>query len=111
MSKYIPEKGDVVLWNGITMVVVDMKSHEDLGSLCYDREYFLCKEELLHDKDVMTQEELDKSGTWVQVQGHEFPEFSKTEKVFDITPYVISCSKVPKRRRKREKAILPMIFE
>lgn len=110
MSKYILEIGDVVLWNGITMVVVAMKSHENFGSVCYDREYLLCKKELIHNNN-MHLEELKKCGTWVQVQGHEFPEFSKTEKVFDITPYVISCSKVPKRRRKREKAILPMIFE
>lgn len=108
MSKYIPEKGDVVLWNGITMVVVDMKSHEDLGSLCYDREYLLCKEELLHDKDVMTQEELDKSGTWVQVQGLEFPEI---EKACDIAPYEIKPVTVLKVRQKKAKTITMTVFE
>ena len=33
MSKYVPEIGDVVLWNGITMAVVAMKSHENFGSV------------------------------------------------------------------------------
>lgn len=111
MSKYISKIGDVVLWNSIPMVIVDMKNYEFLDSWSYDREYLLCKEETLHDKDVACLEDLKKCGTWVQIQGHGLPEFSKIGKVFDITPYVISWSKEPKHRRKREKAILPMVFE
>lgn len=108
MSKYVPEIGDVVLWNGITMAVVAMKSHENFGSVCYDREYLLCEEELLHDKDVITLEELDKCGTWVQVQGLEFPEI---EKACDIAPYEIKSITAFKLRQKKAKTITMTVFE
>ena len=47
-KKYIPQIGDVVLDNNIPMVVVTMKSYEDVGSCGYDRKYFLCEEEYFH---------------------------------------------------------------
>lgn len=108
MSKYVPEIGDVVLWNGITMVVVNMKSHEFLDSVCYDREYLLCEEEILRDKDVITLEDLEKCGTWVQVQGHEFPEI---EKAHDIAPYEIKSITAFKLRQKKAKIVTMTVFE
>ena len=44
-KKYIPQIGDVVWNNNIHMVVVTMKSYEDVGSCGYDRKYFVCEEE------------------------------------------------------------------
>lgn len=108
MSKYVPEIGDVVLWNGITMVVVVMKSYENLGSVCYDREYLLYEEEILRDKDVITLEELDKCGTWVQVHGREFPEI---EKACDIAPYEIKSITAFKLRQKKAKTSTMTVFE
>lgn len=107
MSKYVPEIGDVVLWNSIPMVVMAVKCREFLGSLYYDREYLLCEEELLHDKVVMTPEELGKSGIWVQVKG-EFPDIKKAH---DIAPYEIKPVTVLKVRQKKAKTITMTVFE
>lgn len=53
MEKYIPTIGDVVLYDGGTApkVVVDMINHEDLGSCCYDRKYFLCDESFIKNSN------------------------------------------------------------
>ena len=87
-KKYIPQIGDVVLDNNIPMVVVTMKSYEDVGSCGYDRKYFLCEEEYFHKLSgcMTTIEAMDGHGRWVQVRGTEFPNIKQ---VMDIAPYEI----------------------
>lgn len=87
--KYIPIIGDVVLYGGGTTpkVVVDMKSNEDFGSCCYDREYLLCDESFIKNSNGMiSNKEIEKHGIWVELRGMKIPDIRKCE---DIAPYAI----------------------
>lgn len=87
-KKYIPQIGDVVLDNNIPMVVVTVKSYEDVGSCSYDRKYFLCEEEYFRKLNgyITTIEAMSEHGRWVQVIGSEFPDIKQ---VNSIAPYEI----------------------
>lgn len=37
MSEYKPMIGDIIKYDNIPMVIIDLKIHEDLGSCSYDR--------------------------------------------------------------------------
>ena len=87
--KYIPTIGDVVLYGGGTApkVVVDMINHEDFGSCCYDRKYFLCDESFIKNSNGMiSNKEIERHGIWVEFRGMNIPDIRKCE---DIAPYAI----------------------
>lgn len=87
--KYIPVIGDVVLYGGSTApkVVVDMINHEDFGSCCYDRKYFLCDESFIKNSNGMiSNKEIERHGIWVEFRGMNIPDIRKCE---DIAPYAI----------------------
>lgn len=105
MEKYIPTIGDVVLYGGGTApkVVVDMISHENFGSCCYDRKYFLCDESFIKNNNGMiSNKEIERHGIWVEFRGMNIPDIRKCE---DIAPYAIILldkGKDTANRRKHE---------
>ena len=82
---YIPVIGDVVKDNGYSVVVVDMKNYENMGSCSYDRKYLLCDLEYLkQNQGIVTMSDLEQHGRWVTIRGTEFPYI---EKVTDVAPF------------------------
>ena len=63
MDKYIPKIGDVVLDNGMPVVVVTMVSYEDAGSCGYARKYLLCDEEYIKENQgIVTIKDIEQIG-------------------------------------------------
>ena len=66
MGKYIPQLGDVIMDNGIPMIVVTIKNHERIGDCSYDREYFICEEEYICKCGCLScMDEMKQHGRWV----------------------------------------------
>lgn len=92
--------GDVVINNGIKMVVLSIKSNEDMSSCSYDRQYKLCDLDELDFVTLLSQEEFNKLGYWVQLKGTEVP---IVEKCDDIAPFNIKSEVIYNiSRRKKE---------
>ena len=95
---YIPEIGDVVKYNGKTLVVVDMKNYENIGRCTYDRKYLLCDLDILNaTKGMVSLSDLDRYGIWIIVRGTEFPHITK---ITDIAPFDIENVECKKIRQK-----------
>lgn len=103
------EIGDVVIYNGRSVVVVAMNNHENMGSCSYDREYLLCDLEYLkRNQGIITMSNLTLHGRWVSVRGTKFPEFEKA----NVAPFSIEgveCVKIRQKTVKEVKTIT--IFE
>ena len=108
MGKYIPQIGDVVRDNGIPVVVLTINSHENVGSCCYDREYYVCEEKYLHKLSgtMTTIDAIREHGRWICVKGANFPDI---EQVTNIPPYEITPIEGFHIRQKEAKTVT--VFE
>lgn len=88
MDKYIPKIGDVVLDNGIPVVIVKMVSYEDAGSCSYARKYLVCEENYIRENQgIITMLDLEQRGRWISITGSIFPDIKKAD---NIAPYNIN---------------------
>lgn len=94
--------GDVIYNNGMKMVVIDFKNHEDAGSCSYSREYKLCLLEELEGKDIIDLSPSSTLGYWVKVTGSKFPDIEMVE---GIAPFVIEKVLYAKVRQKKAKTV------
>lgn len=108
MGKYIPQIGDVVMDNGIPVVVLTINSHENVGSCCYDREYYVCEEKYLHKLSgtMTTIDAIREHGRWICIKGANFPDI---EQVTNIPPYEITPIEGFHIRQKKAKTVT--VFE
>ena len=104
MGKYIPQLGDVIMDNGIPMVVVTIKNHECIGDCSYDREYFICEEEYICKCGCLScMDEMKQHGRWIRIQGVEFPNIEQAE---GYAPYEIIPIESYKFRQKKAKTVI-----
>lgn len=103
MKKYIPQMGDVIMDDGIPMVVVTIKNHERIGDCSYDREYFICEEEYIRKCGCLScMDEMKQHGRWIRITGNKFPDIEQAE---GYAPYEITPVESYKFRRKKAKNI------
>lgn len=103
MSKYIPQIGDVIMDKGIPAVVVSMRNNEFLGSLIYDREYFLCEEKYIRECGcTVAMDKIKEHGRCIHITGTVFPNI---EQVTDIAPYEIQPTEAFNIRQKKAKTV------
>ena len=101
MGKYIPQLGDVIMDNGIPMIVVTIKNHERIGDCSYDREYFICEEEYICKCGCLScMDEMKQHGRWIRIEGVEFPNIEQAE---GCAPYVVMRSEFYNFRMKKSK--------
>lgn len=98
--------GEVVYNNDMPMVVIAQKIREDISSMSYDRSYKLCSLTELENKEIISEEDFDKLGMWVDVKGTEFPDIKRVE---NVAPFNIKPTKVYRIKQKQAKTIT--IFE
>ena len=103
MKKYIPAIGDIILDNGIPMVVIAINNNEDIDSCSYDREYLLCEERYINGANgIYSINDLRLRGKWVHITGTEFPDINN---VNNIAPYEIKPINCVEIRQKKAKTI------
>lgn len=102
------EVGDVIKYSNVVYVVADIKNRETYASLCYDREYLLCDEEFVRKHcGMVTKEDLENDGWWLEVKGSSFPDYEKVDMApYDITP--VECFNI---RQKKLKVITAFEYE
>lgn len=98
--------GEVVLNNDIPMIVLDFQNRESRESMSYDRSYKLCSLEELEGLNLISAEEFDKLGMWIQVKGTKFPDI---QRVKDVAPFEIS--KVTSYRIRQKQAKTVVVYE
>ena len=106
MGKYIPQLGDVIMDNGIPMVVVTIKNHECIGDCSYDREYFICEEEYICKCGCLScMDEMKQHGRWIRIQGVEFPNIEQELSLDEVKSLLeknnILYSSIQKEKNKR----------
>ena len=71
--------GEVILNNDMPMVVIDFKNRETMASMSYDRGYKLCLLSDLEGKEIISSEDFERLGYWIQVNGMKFPEIERVK--------------------------------
>lgn len=90
--------GDVVKYKGNIIVIIDCKNREDYSSMCYDRDYKVCKLSEIENISEMSEKDFNKLGYWIKVAGNsKFPEY---ESLDNIAPFEIKEEKIYKIRQK-----------
>ena len=109
MSKgYVPEIGDIVMYNGTQVVIVDIKNHESTNSLGDDREYLLVSADKLYTRYQVPVHVIMYDGGWLHVRGKTFPQIGKG---LDLAEYAVEPIKKLNHVRKKEKSIVSAQFD
>lgn len=89
--------GDIVIYKGVEIVILNMISYENEGSTCYDRKYKVCELSKLESVSQISESDFNSFGYWINISGKPiFPEYIKTDK----PPFEIKSEKIYKFRQK-----------
>lgn len=110
---YHPELGDIVaIEDGLTeegiaktinCVVIKIINNESMGSVTYDREYWLCEQSCFEDSLSYMIKDLQPYIHKVRATGVYFPKFEKVE---DVAPYEVKNLEAIELRQKTPKTIV-----
>ncbi len=95
---YKPYIGDVVNYNGHTVVVMNIKLYENASSCCYDRHYLLCNydylSQTLQQQAVIPFDDIRQHSIELHVTGVHFPVFTKVTNIAPFDVQSIECFKI-----------------